>query len=184
MSTTYASLNRLNNPWRPGEFHAPTGPQEQAGTVLKPSVGLLHRPCEPACACQGGPAPFALISTGRLRRRACLRRQPGRIRDCRMKPSLHLKAPGNLAGILLCSSWLILPDPGVAAGQEPACPGIHITVLGIRNTVGAIDCALFDGPKGFPTERNVTAFRTTPKARSPPRPSGPRASSMTEGCSK
>jgi uncharacterized protein (DUF2141 family) len=40
--------------------------------------------------------------------------------------------------------------PAVYA-QTP-CPGIHVNILGIRNSTGTVDCALFDSPDGFPTE--------------------------------
>ena len=31
-------------------------------------------------------------------------------------------------------------------------PGLHVEILGIRNSIGAVACALFEGPEGFPTE--------------------------------
>ncbi len=71
----------------------------------------------------------------------------------------HPRGPGNLARIALCSSWLMLMHSGVVAGQEPACTGIHVTVLGIRNDVGTVDCALFDAPKGFPVDVLHSATR-------------------------
>ena len=41
----------------------------------------------------------------------------------------------------------------IAAGSAQASePGIHVEILDIRNSVGAVACALFEGPKGFPTE--------------------------------
>ncbi|RJR43346.1 MAG: DUF2141 domain-containing protein [Desulfobacteraceae bacterium] len=42
--------------------------------------------------------------------------------------------------------------PPVAFAQSPSCPGIHVTVLNIRNSTGTVDCALFDSPVGFPVE--------------------------------
>jgi hypothetical protein len=45
------------------------------------------------------------------------------------------------------------------AGQVPACPGIHVTILGIRNSVGTVDCALFDSPNGFPVDVLRSAVR-------------------------
>src|ERR1044072_7580202 len=33
-----------------------------------------------------------------------------------------------------------------------ACPGIHVTILNIRNSDGTVDCALFDSADGFPIE--------------------------------
>jgi len=35
---------------------------------------------------------------------------------------------------------------------QPACPGIHVKILDIRNSNGTVACALFEAPKGFPTE--------------------------------
>ncbi len=43
----------------------------------------------------------------------------------------------------------ILPSVGFA--QSP-CPGIHVQILNIRNSVGTIDCALFASPNGFPRQ--------------------------------
>jgi hypothetical protein len=37
---------------------------------------------------------------------------------------------------------LMLMDPNVVAGQTSPCPGIHVTVLNIRNSIGTVDCAL------------------------------------------
>ncbi len=55
--------------------------------------------------------------------------------------------------------WLMLMDPGVVAGQSSACPGIHVTILNIRNGIGTVDCALFDSPNGFPREVLRSAMR-------------------------
>jgi uncharacterized protein (DUF2141 family) len=41
--------------------------------------------------------------------------------------------------------------PAIAFGK-PSCPGIHVKILNIRNSTGAIGCALFESPEGFPTE--------------------------------
>ena len=41
--------------------------------------------------------------------------------------------------------------PTVAFAQSP-CPGIHVKILNIRNSIGAVACALFESPVGFPTE--------------------------------
>jgi uncharacterized protein (DUF2141 family) len=50
-------------------------------------------------------------------------------------------------------------DPGAALGQEPSRPGIHVTILNIRNATGIVECALFDGPKGFPVAVLRSAMR-------------------------
>lgn len=39
----------------------------------------------------------------------------------------------------------------LAFAQSP-CPGIHVDILGIRNSTGTVDCALFSSPEGFPNE--------------------------------
>jgi len=39
-----------------------------------------------------------------------------------------------------------------AAFAQAPCPGIHVTILDIRNSIGAVACALFESPVGFPTE--------------------------------
>lgn len=39
-----------------------------------------------------------------------------------------------------------------AAFAQTPCPGIHVDILGIRNSTGTVDCALFDSPDGFPNE--------------------------------
>lgn len=43
--------------------------------------------------------------------------------------------------------------PAIAFAQPYlACPGIHLKVLNIRNSTGAVACALFESPLGFPTD--------------------------------
>jgi len=39
-----------------------------------------------------------------------------------------------------------------AFAQSSSCPGIHVKVLNIRNSIGTVDCALFDSPDGFPID--------------------------------
>ena len=41
---------------------------------------------------------------------------------------------------------------GAVGSAQPAQPGIHVEMLGIRNSTGAVACALFEAPEGFPTE--------------------------------
>jgi uncharacterized protein (DUF2141 family) len=38
------------------------------------------------------------------------------------------------------------------AWAQAPCPGIHVTVLDIRNSTGRVACALFESPQGFPVE--------------------------------
>lgn len=73
-----------------------------------------------------------------------------------------LSHPVDLAKIGLSffsSGWLMLMEPGVAAGETPSCPGIHVTILNIRNSIGTVDCALFDSPNGFPRDVLRSAMR-------------------------
>ncbi|APE31904.1 hypothetical protein BOX17_13640 [Halomonas aestuarii] len=41
--------------------------------------------------------------------------------------------------------------PAIVLAQS-SCPGIHVKILDIRNSTGAVACALFEAPTGFPTE--------------------------------
>jgi uncharacterized protein (DUF2141 family) len=42
--------------------------------------------------------------------------------------------------------------PAMALVESSSCPGIHLKVLNIRNSVGTVACALFESPVGFPIE--------------------------------
>jgi uncharacterized protein (DUF2141 family) len=49
--------------------------------------------------------------------------------------------------------WAALLLAGIAGEvSAQSWPGIHVTVLNIRNSAGAVACALFESPDGFPTE--------------------------------
>lgn len=54
-----------------------------------------------------------------------------------------------------CATWLSAlmfgSLPTVALAQSP-CHGVHVKILGIRNSTGGVACALFESPEGFPTE--------------------------------
>jgi uncharacterized protein (DUF2141 family) len=58
---------------------------------------------------------------------------------------LTLRWFGCLAALLLAT---LPPD----AGAQPACPGIHVKILNIKNSSGTVACALFEAPEGFPTD--------------------------------
>jgi uncharacterized protein (DUF2141 family) len=53
--------------------------------------------------------------------------------------------------VALCAVLVFTYLPAISFAQAP-CPGIHVKILGIRNSVGAVACALFESPEGFPTE--------------------------------
>jgi uncharacterized protein (DUF2141 family) len=54
----------------------------------------------------------------------------------------------------LTSAWVagLIALTGTVASAEPSQPGIHVEILGIRNSMGAVACALFESADGFPTE--------------------------------
>ncbi|MFZ7126701.1 MAG: DUF2141 domain-containing protein [Desulfobacterales bacterium] len=47
---------------------------------------------------------------------------------------------------------LVFADFPSFAASPPACPGIHIKIVNIRNSTGTIGCALFESSAGFPVE--------------------------------
>ncbi|MGA7828725.1 MAG: DUF2141 domain-containing protein [Geobacteraceae bacterium] len=54
-----------------------------------------------------------------------------------------------------CAAWLavlMFANLSVLAFAQPPCPGIHVKILNIRNSIGTVACALFDSPVGFPKE--------------------------------
>lgn len=53
--------------------------------------------------------------------------------------------------VTLCAMLVFVHFPVVALAQS-SCPGIHVKILDIRNSTGAIACALFEAPEGFPTK--------------------------------
>src|SRR5487761_1147463 len=77
----------------------------------------------------------------------------------RFRTLAHVGLARGLAKLILTLGWLLLVGSGVATGQTSACPGIHVTILNIRNDLGTVDCALFDAPEGFPVEVLRSAMR-------------------------
>jgi uncharacterized protein (DUF2141 family) len=51
----------------------------------------------------------------------------------------------------LCAVLIFANLPAISFAQS-SCPGIHIRILDIRNSTGAVACALFESPEGFPSE--------------------------------
>jgi uncharacterized protein (DUF2141 family) len=67
-----------------------------------------------------------------------------------------VKDPGMRVPLAFrCIVWfavlMIVNLPVSAVAQSP-CPGIHVEVLNIKNSVGTVACALFESPVGFPIE--------------------------------
>jgi uncharacterized protein (DUF2141 family) len=46
---------------------------------------------------------------------------------------------------------MLIALAGADAPAQASLPGLHVEILGIRNSIGAVACALFEGPEGFPT---------------------------------
>ena len=53
---------------------------------------------------------------------------------------------------LVCLLVLMFANLPVPAFAQSSCPGIHVKILNIRNSIGTVACALFESPDGFPTE--------------------------------
>jgi len=53
---------------------------------------------------------------------------------------------------LAACAVLVAANLPVIALAQASCPGIHVQILDIRNSSGAVACALFESPEGFPTE--------------------------------
>ncbi len=79
-----------------------------------------------------------------------------------MNESLHPKYAADLAvkflrrcliraGCLVLFAALMFANTPIASAQS-SCPGIHVKVLNIKNSVGNVACALFESPAGFPAE--------------------------------
>jgi len=54
---------------------------------------------------------------------------------------------------------LLITVACMAGTARAACAGLHVTVLNIRNSLGSVDCALFNSPSGFPTDTLRSALR-------------------------
>jgi uncharacterized protein (DUF2141 family) len=65
----------------------------------------------------------------------------------------------HFAKVGFVSGLLMLAHPGLVGGQTPSCPGMHVTILNIRNSTGTVDCALFSSPAGFPVDVLRSATR-------------------------
>ena len=61
------------------------------------------------------------------------------------------RIPTGVRCVALCAV-LVFANPAAIAFAQSSCPGIHVKILSIRNSTGAVACALFESPAGFPTE--------------------------------
>ena len=67
------------------------------------------------------------------------------VKDSEMRARMEVRCIAVFAALVFASF------PAIAVAQSP-CPGIHVKILDIRNSTGAVACALFESPEGFPTE--------------------------------
>jgi uncharacterized protein (DUF2141 family) len=63
----------------------------------------------------------------------------------RLRPSIRVRS------IALCASWMFAILPSLVFAQTP-CPGIHVKILNIKNSIGTVACALFESSDGFPAD--------------------------------
>ena len=61
------------------------------------------------------------------------------------------RVPMGVRCVALCAVLVFANLPAIVFAQS-LCPGIHVKILGIKNSTGAVACALFESPVGFPTE--------------------------------
>lgn len=62
-----------------------------------------------------------------------------------------MRFPAGLWFVPLCVVLAFANFPATTVAQS-SCAGIQVTILDIRNSDGAVACALFEAPEGFPTE--------------------------------
>lgn len=72
------------------------------------------------------------------------------VKSTTMRAPMGVQRGAGLVALVLATL------PALAFGQ-PSCPGIHVTILNIRNSTGTVACALFESPDGFPTDYLRTA---------------------------
>ncbi len=53
---------------------------------------------------------------------------------------------------VVLSAVLVFTNLPAIVFAQSSCPGIHVKILDIRNSTGAVACALFEAPEGFPAE--------------------------------
>jgi len=83
------------------------------------------------------------------------------VKDWEMRGSMRVRC------VALCSALVVANLPAIAIAQ-PSCPGIHVNILNIKNSTGAVACALFESSAGFPAEylhyaTNIMAIKVRDK---------------------
>ena len=63
----------------------------------------------------------------------------------------EMRVPKGVRCKVLCALLVLANVPAIAFAQS-SCPGIHVEILDIRDSTGAVACALFESSVGFPAE--------------------------------
>lgn len=63
----------------------------------------------------------------------------------------HRRTRISIARSACFAGLILIVLVGTVSSAQPSQPGIHVEILGIRNSIGAVACALFEAPEGFPT---------------------------------
>lgn len=70
----------------------------------------------------------------------------------------------RVSGWSRCARWfsaLLGGSLSALVFAQTSCPGIHVNISGIRNSTGAVACALFKSAEGFPTRYLRSATHIT-----------------------
>lgn len=59
------------------------------------------------------------------------------------------RAPIGTRHVAMCIALVFAHLPATTLADS-SCPGIHVKILDIKNSAGAVACALFEAPEGFP----------------------------------
>jgi uncharacterized protein (DUF2141 family) len=70
----------------------------------------------------------------------------------------QLQVPLRVRCASLLPALLLGAFPAAVLAQS-SCPGIHVQILDIKNSTGAVACALFESSDGFPNEYLRSATR-------------------------
>ncbi len=68
-----------------------------------------------------------------------------KVKDTQMRVPMEVQCVAWFAALMLAAL------PSLSFAQSP-CPGIHVKILNIKNSIGTVACALFDSPNGFPND--------------------------------
>ena len=64
----------------------------------------------------------------------------------------HCGTPRSLVQLVCLAGLTLMSLVSTVGSAQPLQAGIHVEILGIRNSMGTVACALFEAPEGFPSE--------------------------------